>query len=75
MKKLVISVLTLGIVAVGCDNSEENKSTNEQAEDVVSKEDSIQGPGFEYDESIQGQWNDIVYRVKSGDIENLNIYI
>lgn len=78
MKRIFISLISIAVVAVGCNSESADESVKEDMSTEQTKtnpEEDIKGPGFEYDESIQGQWDDIVYRVKSGDMDNLAIYI
>ena len=55
--------------------STEQTSTESSEEDEVVEEETTDNPEDYDDYSIQGQWDDIVFQVGTGDLLNLDMYV
>ncbi len=78
---LLTTVLASGLILTSCNetetSSEEETTTTSAAEE--SQEEEIEESPEKIDEyadySVQGQWDDIVFQVGTGNPDNLNIYV
>ncbi|CAG5086384.1 hypothetical protein [Parvicella tangerina] len=84
MKKQTLLILTTSLLmfASCTDEPDENKNNDEATannEQVEADEEGTEEKDSDLEEvdnySLQGQWDDIVYQIESGNIDNLEMYL